>query len=417
MFNLDSGLTNLNSVLTSGSNISLCKYIKAANNVIDFIGVGLSAEVADCMITRKEILRHIVIDNSDIVYHCGYGNPLALAKFKEAKIDVMAGKNIRMNILRIDDNAIVYSPTALSFEEDQNNLFNALLVKFDVVKEIFDKFEVTDDKNINEENPIQAGNIVATTLSEEDINKTVKEMEGTTKKLDFARILNTYRAKLQFVEFELKKFNVTSHSIKIPKELLKLSKGNKEAEAQLNATYSIFDKYSDYAQEAKEIVNIKDEIRKNFLINVKGYGTVMVLKLKPQFEEEIKKLDSAINRFKEKSVENRNKLIEDAKNSIMTICKPLVLRNPPIPLRAASSDDGEISDDVAERYILQKLDPAFEEIKKGYDSMEVTYRYKDVTLELLESDELWVAMEKSPYAYLFKDKQLLDRGLGISIKE
>ena len=49
--------------------------------------------------------------------------------------------------------------------------------------------------------------------------------------------------------------------------------------------------------------------------------------------------------------------------------------------------------------------------------MEVTYRYKDVTLELLESDELWKAIEVSPYAYLFENRELLDRDLGISVRQ
>lgn len=420
----------MKSMFVPASEQNIIDLVNSAQSAISFFGTGLSDNVAKAICSHRGFAGPIVLDNSEDAYQIGYGNVAAISLFKDAGIPFCKAPNIRINVLRIDDLALIYSPIPLRLEERKNgNNQGGILVDFSAVKSLFDSIVVKDETepdgeqdNENPEIEKTAENepvsilekikkpesvtpVVVSKVTEEEIKTTVETIEKNPPQLDLSRQLNVYTNKIQFVEIELRNFNLAQHTVKIPKELLKLSKNDKDIEEQLNATYTLVNKKSSMLLTKAE--SIQEEVKKlrtKFTVQLKGFGVVFAKKQKKDLEKTKGIIDAQIIQVKDSIKMDLEDAFAESKKNIVQILYPLLKRNPPVQLTRFFDADEVPSKEDIERYIMDKLDNAFDSPEKFTDGMSLKMTFKDVTIEMLRDKEFSKAVFSTDLKYLFRDE-------------
>lgn len=220
--------------------------IDEAKSRIAFIGTGFNAKVANAVVKQINLVESIIFDNQSDVYKIGYGYAESLTILKDANIQIKEAHNIRINVLVIDDKALIYSPRPLIIENQVKESYpNGIIMNYTAVAGLFNVFEVSNkqfehEKGLTPVSKEDTQQLVVTELTEKSISQTLQIVRDNPPKLDLHRTLNAYVAKIKFIEIQLSGFNIKQHKVKIPNELLLIAKNDKDVRNQLSATYNLF---------------------------------------------------------------------------------------------------------------------------------------------------------------------------------
>lgn len=388
---------------------SLCREIRAAQREIGFVGAGMTAAVARALAERPKLVSTVVIDNSEVTFTHGYGSVEALKILKDAGIRVMIGKAIRINILALDDKALVYSPTALSIEEVPNSETpGGIRVSYGAVAHIFRQIRPEKRQEFEEAPSVSNGHLIVKEMTREELKKDIQRNEANPPHFDLSRQLNVYKARIQFVEVRLQGFDVKSHTVRIPQELIVLSGGNRETQDQLKASYRIFGKTSAIQASTAEIEKKVKKFREKFVVQLPKYGAVCAVKDKPEMKKALAEITKLIQ---EQQATFFRQIVEEYKRSIQDIkqiLSPRLRRNPPKKLYYFGQRP---SNEEVDAYIIRELRHAFGDPQRHVRSMDFDVDYKDVTYETLKDENFRKVVRNSKLGKLFPDNNIMDEGL------
>lgn len=211
-------------------------------------------------------------------------------------------------------------------------------------------------------------------------------------KFDLARKVRVFNARFEFVEFELHGLFLARKRVRIPPDLLGLAK-QPQAQKLLRSSFQLIDQNSEISGE--RVTRLKQFITKKYLINLPGYGTVILRNHKGDFQVAVKALERYVHRFRRRLKKRLQDAIEANRKILMSALLPTVIDNP--PARWNRFLGGGSRDQVIERLLDKELTDAFGCSEDLFADMKVKAVFKGVTYESLNDPEFMrIATEEIP---------------------
>jgi hypothetical protein len=134
---------------------------------------------------------------------------------------------------------------------------------------------------------------------------------------------------------------------------------------------------------------------KTYLINLPGYGTVVLRKNKENFEAAVKGLERYIQRFQRRLKKKLQHAIDSNREILTAALLPTVVKNPPVRWMRFLGEDPSNQD--IEQMLRRELTDAFGYSDDVFQGMTVRAIFKGVTYESLNDPEFMrIASEKIP---------------------
>lgn len=355
----------------------------------------ISIEIAESlvMINSRGIDVNIFLEISENTYRNGYGDIQAIEILQKANINIQNKNGLNIYFYLIDDFGYFYFPKSSYHEKEGESfdlfpihssqikhikfLFNLLENKYDML-EIFDKM---DSKQIDE----ISKNI--NPLNVEIIKQLeVKLNNDPPLKPNFARTLEVYKAKFQYVDLKFKGANINSTKVKLPAKALPF-KDNKLKNA-IEANLKLFTDLSekDFLNDFFEIKNKIKELREKYLFHIKIRDkSILKKESRNEFEKEIKSIVDDISNTKTKILNKLQGEINNSRKGIENSLYEFLVTNPP-------DNTKNLFDEVLEdriRYEVSKIISKirFPDANSLLDDMKLDYYYYDITWEDLNNGE------------------------------
>jgi hypothetical protein len=355
----------------------------------------ISIEIAESlvMINSRGIDVNIFLEISENTYRNGYGDIQAIEILQKANINIQNKNGLNIYFYLIDDFVYFYFPKSSYHEKEGESfdlfpiqssqikhikfLFNLLENEYDML-EIFDKM---DSKQIDE----ISKNI--NPLNVEIIKQLeVKLNNDPPLKPNFARTLEVYKAKFQYVDLKFKGANINSTKVKLPAKALPF-KDNKLKNA-IEANLKLFTDLSekDFLNDFFEIKNKIKELREKYLFHIKIRDkSILKKESRNEFEKEIKSIVDDISNTKTKILNKLQGEINNSRKGIENSLYEFLVTNPP-------DNTKNLFDEVLEdriRYEVSKIISKirFPDANSLLDDMKLDYYYYDITWEDLNNGE------------------------------
>lgn len=391
----------MESLVCNFSSDKICDYIMKAEYRIVYLAPGMYKKVSKKLLEKlssnNEVEISIILDSNPEIYRIGYGDLEALEELISYGIEIKKGKGVRIGLLVIDNNAWVFTPTALIIEDEPSQyISNALKLNYyqikSIIKEIDKSYHENDVMQISLLDNIDSNKNI--TVSELDTIKSDLEIRPP-QKFDLARAVSVYSSFIQFVDLKLIGFQFNRKTIVIPEKLLKLSKDGDDRN-RIKATYKLFDKKSSLNN---KLINQKIiKIRKAYLKSLgEDYGTIILKQKKEKFIKEIENIKLEIDKFKEKSKKKIDSDFEKCIKDLRTILLPQIIKNTPDELINQIEND-KPTGEQAKTYLDNELKKILPKSEDCISNMELKYTFKDVTYEMLNDENFQIAIKRAfPY--------------------
>lgn len=359
-----------------------------ANEVVQFVRRTCSDQVT------------VHLDLSAEVYREGFGDEVALDILMKEDIRVKHAEGLRAGVLVVDDKEWIFSPisklTPKNVKVQQKNAIleekqDTFLKGYRIIP--FNAEQVFEDSLVKEE-----------TLAQERVERLKKELrEQPEPNFDVQRLLLEYRRLIQFVEITFKGAYLGQTTIKIPSELLNVTK-KKGFEDKMKASYPLFNE--DFLKIAKPLKDEVDDLRERYTRALsKKYGRVILIKNKVEFEKEYETIIKKMEKYKIGLNHQVNEQIQRTKQELINYFTPVLMENPPEYLLqwANIPEEKEVKEYI--EWLLGREIPTSEQILKRINFY---YIFKDITEEVLQDNDFYRELErafKDDYIYWPHQKQ------------
>lgn len=358
--------------------------IEAAQDRLLFMAPGLSMNLAKSIsqkwLTLEPHQVNIILDVDPEVCRLGYGEleALQLLENRARQVGTLISHQpgIRIGLLVADRTVIVFSPTPLLIEAGSTQPDHPNAIRLDGLPR-----NVANDIGLGERGVVDQ-NIGLEKTPSEKIQKVADDLRTNPPvKFDIAQKVRVFNAFFEFAEFELHGCFISRKTIPIRSDLIGLTK-DKKAQEKLRSTFRLIDEESKLSD--KQIIELKNQIAKNHLINIKGYGAVVLRTNKAAFEHEVKKLQDKVKEFQKSVESDLGNEIRTNKQSLLDALLPSVQAN--IPERWTKFIGASPSKDQVKKMLDDDLKSAFGSAKSIVNEMKVSLIFKGVTYELLNNE-------------------------------
>lgn len=409
---------------TTVNETTLITTIKCCKKRLIYIAPGLTKLIAD---TIAEILSEqkvravtVIIDTDPEVCRFGYGTVDGLKRLheiaEEFHIGIRYQQGLRVGLIICDDVVIAYTPTPLlieagsEFDDKPNAVFlgNNPLQQF--LSACAAEVETTDDIPV----PTQA-EIGTQSISPQMMKESIEELERIPPKpYDISRIERVFSSKLQYVEFEVKGYKLSSRKVQIPNDLLvgnddklekrlfnsfKILEGKEvlkieieDADPKTNITYVNSDgspRKITYTE--KQIELDRKKIYDDFLISISGHGQLISRARRDAFDKRLTWFRNRIFNFKEGIQKVLDKEIKKSVDNLAEALLPGIKKN--TPDRLLKMFDAAPSDKELLEAIKAELNKTFGRIDQFF-TPEVKIIFKDLTYETIQDQNFRDQLEK-----------------------
>ena len=209
----------------SVNDVVLVSTIERAEKRLVFIAPGLRPPVANALTRAMDIVPHntihLVLDVDGEVSRLGYGDKdfkgMEILQAEAAKrgLTVNHHPGIRIGLLIADDVTLIYSPTAESIETEnrQPDKPNAILLQAELPKSLADACALGEEGHAT----LEVGNDVIDARKVEAVKRDLAERPA--KEFNIARVERVFSSMLQYVEFEIENYKLTTRSLRLDAEL------------------------------------------------------------------------------------------------------------------------------------------------------------------------------------------------------
>jgi hypothetical protein len=226
-----------------------------------------------------------------------------------------------------------------------------------------------------------------------DVQNTAQDLNANPPvKFDLARKVRVFNARFEFVEFELHGLSLSRKRVPIPSDLMGLARDSK-AQRLLRSSFQLIDENSDVSGD--RVTRLKQFIVKKYLINLPGYGTVILRSNKGEFQAAAKALERYVHRFQGRLKKKLQKAIDMNREVLTSALLPSVAKNPPARWRRFLGEHP--LDQNVEQMLRSELTDAFGHSDDVFHGMNVKSVFKGVTYESLsDPDFMRIASQAIP---------------------
>ena len=370
------------------------------------------------LVDRKNLECRVYIDPGENAVRWGFGQQSALKELtnNSEKLNVQTADHIRMSVVIVDDSALIYSPVALSWETEPEEMVfpNGFIGGSKIADSLLEQINATE-----EESPPISDKVVpfpGCTIPKKETVETKKELSDVIKKLEKnppvdpskLRKVTVYRNNYKILKFQIKGVKIRNKSI----SLRLFNSLFSDLSERLKASWRIFTKkdmteikgISIFLEEANSIVEnytldigrfgrlIKAEDKNDFEKDIENEKVefLEILKLKPNAEPENKEskyLDVPIIQgtlFKETEQpkrQNLGTLLELSRKSLRKYMFQMIKDNP-------GSEEGLFKNDKTLLKMVKEGEMELNKILPGVLDMFITHR-----LKFPDADELLEKMD------------------------
>lgn len=197
-------------------------------------------------------------------------------------------------------------------------------------------------------------------------------------KFDLARVVRTFNAQFQFVEFEVTGLQLNRMTVPIPSDLM----GHARDEQTQKLLHSTFKLVRDNCEVSGEkIVQAKKKIAEKYLVSLKGFGSGCLRVNKDRFLEEVQRLRAEIEDFQKQVAESLQGEMDANRRRLAEALLPAVVENP--PNRWTKFVGPQPSLPAIRECLDLDLASAFRSADDLIRDMKVSVVFKDVTYESL----------------------------------
>ncbi|WP_335383034.1 hypothetical protein [Neobacillus drentensis] len=358
-----------------------------------YVAPGMSDEIAKVFIDIKVRVPSnnikIIIDSNPQINRLGYGDINAIELLMKEGFKISKVDSLRIGVLIVDGSAWLYSPVPLIVEDENDIKINAITVTFEQAFELIDEiYEQKSEKNIQttifdtNQNVIQEGPVFSPEeYRKNDLDIAKKDLEvRPPKKFDLERQVQVYTGYFQFVELSLIGMGLRRMTITIPSKLLAVS-GDKVVQEKLKTTYKLINENSKLS--GKDIEDKVAHLRKTYTRSMgKRLGSVILLKNKEVFNQEVNKVRKEIIKFSDKVKTSLENELAYTKKEISKILVPVIMKNPPDDLKGIITTN-KPSKKIASEYIDEEISKFLPNVEDLITEMELQSDFKDITYEML----------------------------------
>lgn len=425
----------------------LCSAIAGCRLRLLYVAPGISeatAEAIDQVLSRQDSPAvTVIIDPDPEVCRLGYGTVSGLARLQQVATEkcmaIRQQPGLRIGLLVCDDRMWIFAPTPLSIEasaerDDQPNALTLALP--DAIAAVMLACAAEGGE---QDSPLPAdAEIGRQPATPEVIAASLQELvRQPPKPYDLARIERVYSSRLQYVEFEVSGYRLSSRRVQVPNDLLV---GNdKTLEARLRNTFALLEggevltvripdadprtneplldqsgqaRLRDYSE--KQIEEERKAIIKDFLVAITGYGQLISKARREDFDIRIEWFRDRIEAFRQAVMESLNDAVSKSVNDLVEALLPNVMRAPPARLlrgmlernpgeaeiRAALRLELEAAFRLGDRFYQPSVKVVFKDLtyetirdRRFLEQVEAAYRGFSATPLFVEYD---AALEKHP---------------------
>ena len=379
----------------------LADLVRSAQQAVCYAGPGIQLDLAQAMVevagrVGKEMLT-VSLDFDDRVMRMGYGNVDAVKLLLDAGIAVQSSPGLRTALVVVDNEGYIFTPTALYLEAEPTDgaASNAVRMSGEQVSQALARLSpaaktiaIAQAKTPEAKQHIEAltVDVVSAPITPEKLAEVTSSLETAPPvRFDLARQVRVFEPYLQYVELSLTGAAIQRHRMAIPEKIQNLG-GSEELENRLRTTFELIEKGSKLS--SKPLEDALNEIRKNFTPSLgKDHGRGVLKAVKPHLVDRLTAFRLKLEAH-QKAVEGElQKHLDTSREQIVAYYLPRVMEAKPDAVRGQSLN-GEVSEMAAERWLTGQLDRVFPSAESLIQEMKLEERYKDVTFETLNREDL-----------------------------
>jgi len=268
------------------------------------------------LINKKEIACTVYIDADENAIRWGFGENNSLLKLHEnmTNLNLKTAERIRLSIVVVDDQALVFVPVALSWEKEPEEITypNGLLCSAQIAQSFIDQLEKPKELSEKERKVIP---FPGCTVPQKTGEKVSAELKGTIEKLEKnppidpakLRKITIYRNNYKLLKVELRGVNVRSKTV----NLNPINSLFPNANQRLKASWRAFLKEdTEKIWQLSRFTKEMEAIIENYTLDVGRFGYLIkvqdLTKFRKQIEDEKGDLLSALKARTEEEIQKAN---------------------------------------------------------------------------------------------------------------
>lgn len=353
----------------------------------------------------------VIMDCAEEVFRLGYGDIEALKGLRKAGCVVRQCSGLRVGVLVCDEQAWVFTPTALyvQAETQSDETPNAVSLRASDVERIVSRMVPGQQPSSEAELfSDEAKEIVLAgiEIGHEEIPNQV--LEQTQKALeqappiafDIARQVRVFEPYIQYVEISLHGCAIQRRRIEVPKSFQGLAP-NAEMTSRLRTTFDLIETSSDVS--SKRLEDDLDAIRDDFTKALgKPWGRVLLRAKRPLFDKRIDEFKEKLGEHKKSVKERLANILEHSREQLIEYFLPLVERTPPDGLLGQITTPKPNKDQIR-TWLENELSHVFPTPSDLIAEMILDVQFRDVTYETLKEDGFAAKLRES-YPHVEWDK-------------
>jgi len=366
--------------ITIANDFTVSSMIDTATRRVVVLAPAVSTKIAESISAKWVQLGgeavSVVLDVDPEVYRLGYGEFKSLEILEAAAATAGTTLNrqpgIRVGLVIVDDETLVYSPTPLLIEAgpkrpETPNAIRIGTPPANIVRELGHGPNGVRDQKI--------GLDKAAKSAIQTVDAQLKK--NPPQKFDVSRSVRVFNAAFEFVDLELLGTFIDRKTVSIPKYLSGIR--DPKTREQLRTSYTILP--TGHKLSGEHLQKDRKLIDKKFLRTITGYGMVVLRSQKADFEAEVEQLRKDVSEFAEKIREELQNAMDKQLESLVKALLPTVKRTPPQDW--IKSDGKKPSAETVEQFLNDDLRRAFGTAETLIKEMKVKLIFKGVTFELL----------------------------------
>lgn len=374
----------------------LVSTIKLATKRLLYMAPGVTMSVASQLNNAWERLGinnvNIILDVDAEIFRLGYGEIEALTmlerKAREKGTLISHQPGVRIGLLIADEEVIIYTPTPLLIEADSKQPDQPNAIRLEKLPE-----NIAKDLGLGPQGVIDQ-NVGLAKAPSKEIEKVSEDLRlNPPMKFNVAKTILVFNSRFEFVEFELKNCFISRKEVPLKSDLFGLAKGDKAYDS-LRSSFKLISKNSKISE--KKLSDKKKKITDLFLIQIKGYGAVILRTKKEEFDKEMAIFNEEIKKFQNEIEKKLSEEITQNKKTLIAALLPAVKRKHPERWnKFISATDKREKDKEIEELLFNEISEAFGTAKKLVNEMGASVVYKGITYELLNDLKFIEAAKKA----------------------
>jgi hypothetical protein len=345
----------------------------------------VAAAIADRMRALGPEAVTVILDSDPEVYRLGYGDLAGLealvAAAHKAQAVIRRQPGLRIGVIIADHHTLIFVPTAKLVEAGPNTYGGTNAIAL-----------TTPSGSMESDLGLAGGlpHVGREWLTADHVADAQKDLTACPPQaFDLARQLRVFSAYIQFVELEVLGTNVGRRLIKVPSDLLGVA--DPATRQQLRAAFRLVSDDDDSGGDSFDVD--RKLVADQFLHAIPKYGTVILLREKAAFVDEVHKLREAMDTFATGAKDRLKVRIERTIAQLVDALTPALLLEP--PRRWVRSGGQKPDEAVVRRLLDRELRSAFGTADDLVEGMKVRVAFKGVTYDLLNDEDFRAAAAKA----------------------